>query len=122
MFMHGSTACGWAGNGRGLHAEDGTTVAVRNTNAVGNANNGFIAIASARTADLTVTDSVSSLNGGYGVHSGALSTVTISNVTVSGNLVGLQAAGGGVIMSFGNNTVKGNNTADGAPTLTVGRI
>lgn len=110
------------GNVRGLRIEDGTTVAVHNSTASGNAFNGFVAQATSRTADLTLSDSVSSMNGAVGAYAGALSTVRISNMTISGNDVGLQAADGGVIMSFGNNAVKGNNTFDGAPTLTVGRI
>ena len=110
------------GNGRGLRLEDGSTVAVRDSTASGNMNNGFVAMAASRHADLTISDSVSSLNGAVGVYSGALSTARISNMTISGNNVGLQSASGGVIASFGNNSVTGNKTSDGIPTVTVGRI
>jgi len=108
------------GNGRGLRAEDGSTVVVRDSVASGNTNNGFVALATSRPVDLTINDSVSSLNGAVGVYSGSLATVRISNMTLSGNNVGLQAAGGAII-SFGNNSLLGNNSTDGAPTSTVSR-
>lgn len=108
------------GNGRGLRAEDGSTVVVRDSVATGNANNGFVALATSRPVDLTINDSISSLNGAVGVYSGSLATVRISNVTLSGNNVGLQAAGGAII-SFGDNSLLGNNSTDGAPTSTVSR-
>jgi hypothetical protein len=52
--------------------------------------------------------------------SGALSTVRISNVMVVNNSFGVFAAGGGAIVSFGNNRIAGNAT-DGAPTVTPGQ-
>jgi hypothetical protein len=108
------------GNGRGVRAEDGSRVVVRNSTASGNTNNGFVALATSRPVDLTLSDSLSSLNGAVGVYSGALATVKISDVTISGNNVGLQSAGGAIV-SFGTNSVRGNAT-DGSPTQTVGRI
>jgi hypothetical protein len=45
--------------------------------------------------------------------------VRISNMTVTGNDTGLNA-GGGAIVSFGNNRNAGNG-ADGAPTSTIGQ-
>jgi hypothetical protein len=106
--------------GRGLRAEDGSVVTVSNSIATGNAGNGFVALAASRPVDLTIKDSVSSLNGQAGVYSGALARVRISDMTVNGNNVGLQAAGG-VLISFGTNAVNGNGT-NGAPTQSVGRI
>lgn len=110
------------GNGRGLRAEDGSTVVVRNSTAAGNVYNGFVAVASAGPADLTISGSVSSLNGGVGVYAGPISIARISNMTISGNNVGLQAVGGGSIISFRNNSVYGNNTSDGFPTQTIGQM
>ncbi|MDQ2917527.1 MAG: right-handed parallel beta-helix repeat-containing protein [Pseudomonadota bacterium] len=109
------------GNARGLRAEDGSIVAVHGSTAAENTNNGFVALAAVRAVDLTISDSVSSLNGAVGVYSGALSTVRISNVTISGNNVGLQSVSGGAIVSFGNNSLSGN-ASNGSPTSTIGRI
>jgi hypothetical protein len=108
------------GNGRGVRAEDGSSVAVHNSTAAGNTNNGFVAMASSRAVDMTISDSMSSLNGAVGVYSGILATVRISNMTITGNNVGLQSAGGAIV-SFGNNSVSGNAN-NGAPTQTIGRI
>jgi hypothetical protein len=108
------------GNGRGVRAEDGSSVAVHNSTAAGNTNNGFVAMATSRTVDMTISDSVSSQNGAVGAYSGALATVRLSNAVITGNNVGLQAAGGAIV-SFGNNSVTGNIT-NGAPTQTIGRI
>ncbi len=109
------------GNARGLRAEDGSIVAVHGSTAAENTNNGFVALAAVRAVDLTISDSVSSLNGAVGVYSGALSTVRISNVTISGNNVGLQSVSGGAIVSFGNNSLSGI-ASNGSPTSTIGRI
>ena len=108
------------GNGRGLRAEDGSAVAVRNAAATGNALNGFVALASSRPVDITISDSISSLNGAAGIYSGAFATVRIANTTITGNSIGLQVVGGSMI-SLGNNTLAGNGS-NGAPTATIGRI
>jgi len=108
------------GNARGVRAEDGSRVVISNSTATGSTNNGFVALATSRAVDMTITDSVSSLNGAVGVYSGTLATVKISGLTISGNNVGLQSAGG-TIISFGNNSVQGNIT-EGTPTQAIGRI
>jgi hypothetical protein len=108
------------GNGRGVRAEDGSSVAVHNSTAAGNTNNGFVAMAVSRAVDMTISDSMSSLNGAVGAYSGAFATIRLSNTVITGNNVGLQAAGGAIV-SFGNNSVSGNAT-NGAPTQTVGRM
>ena len=110
------------GNGRGLRAEDGAAVVVRNSIATGNGANGFVALATSRAVDMSIENSVSSRNGAVGIYAGALATVRISNVLATGNDVGLQTAGGGSIISFGNNRVNGNITANGAPTVTPGQM
>jgi hypothetical protein len=109
-------------NGRGLRAEDGSKVVVSNSSASGNVANGFVALAVSRPVELSIDNSVSSLNGAAGVYSGALATVKISNVTATGNNVGLQTVGGGAIISFKNNRVLGNVSSDGAPTSSPGEI
>lgn len=107
-------------NGRGLRAEDNSNVVVSNTIATDNTANGFVALATTNPVNMTIEGGVSSLNGAVGVYAGALATVRISNVAVTGNNVGLQTVGGGVLRSFGNNRVNGNGTeAISAPTSTI---
>ncbi len=58
-------------------------------------------------------------NSGFGVRaSGLRAFVWISSSQVRGNKVGLKAAYGGTINSYGNNVVAGN-ASDGAPTNTL---
>ena len=109
------------GNGRGLRAEDGASVVVRNSISTGNNANGFVALAASRAVDLSIENSVSSRNVAVGIYSGALATVRLSNVFISGNNVGLQSVGGGSIISFRNNRIIGNGT-DGAPTSSIPEI
>jgi len=51
---------------------------------------------------------------------GAQGTARLSNVMVVNNSFGLFSAGGGALISFGNNRIAGNAT-DGAPTSTPGQ-
>lgn len=108
------------GNGRGLRAQDGAGVVVRNSVAAGNSGNGFIAIGSTGGVDMTIESSVSANNGAAGVFAGSLATIRISNVNVVRNSVGLLLSGG-QIASSGNNTVQGN-VSNGAPSSTPGQI
>lgn len=109
------------GNGRGVRAEDGTNVVVRNSNASGNDANGFVAMSVAgRPVDMSIEDSLASLNGAAGVYSGALSVVRLSNTTVTRNADGLLTAGGGQIISAGNNRLTGNTVSNAMPTSNSG--
>jgi hypothetical protein len=110
------------GNGRGLRAEDGSTVIVRDSHATGNDANGFVGLGTSRSVDMTLENCVSSNNVATGVYAGALTTVTLSNVTVTRNGAGLQAVGGGGIVSFGNNRVTGNTINNGPPSSTIGQM
>jgi hypothetical protein len=105
----------------GLRAEDGSRATVRDSVATGNSTNGYVAFsAGVQPSTLTVESSLASDNTNNGVSAqGAAATVRLSNVVVTGNGTGLNA-GGGAIVSFGNNRVAGNG-ADGAPTLTIGQ-
>ena len=53
-----------------------------------------------------------------GIRAGTNTNIFMSNVNVTGNEIGMQA-GGGALVSFGNNRVGGNITSDGAPTVTM---
>ena len=111
------------GNGRGLQAEGGSIVAVRDSHAMGNDSQGFAAIGPSRIADISLENCVSSNNIGIGVYaSGGLASVKMSNVFVTRNNHGLVVDGGGAIVSFGNNRVHSNNNNNGPPTSTVGQI
>ncbi len=110
------------GNGRGLRAEDGSTVVVRNSHAAGNFANGFVALATSRAVDVTLENVVSSGNGATGIYAGALTSIKISNTMVTRNNAGLQSVGGGTITSFGNNRVLDNAINNGPPNVTVPQI
>ena len=49
--------------------------------------------------------------------------IRLSNTLITNNTGnGLLSNGGGLIVSFGNNSVGGNGVADGTPTSTVPQI
>ncbi len=117
-------------NGFGVKAIDGARAIVRNSDASGNTNIGFVAKGTAASAEMNIADSSSSNNGSDGVDSasgGQPTIVRISNVTVTNNAgIGLDNNGGGQLLSFsqggqGTNNVGGNTGGDGAPTGTVPR-
>ncbi len=109
------------GNLRGVRAEDGASVEVRNTIASEGTASGFVAVGTSRAVDMMLENCVASRNALAGVHSGSLATIRVSNTVVTRNNVGFEPAGGGAIISFGNNRVNGNAT-DGAPTSTTGSL
>ena len=112
------------GNGRGVRAEDGTTVHIENCTITGNDFNGITAVGSSRATDINIHNTTASHNGAVGISSqGAQSTVRISNVMATRNgSLGLESTGGGGIVSSKNNTVQGNLGGDGAPTASPGQI
>jgi hypothetical protein len=110
------------GNGRGLRAEDGATVMVRDSYATGNIANGFVAVATSRAVNVTLENVVSAGNGATGVYAGALASIKISNMMVTKNNAGLQAVAGGAITSFGNNRVFDNAINNGPANTTVPQI
>jgi hypothetical protein len=113
------------GNGRGLRAEDGSTVIVRNSHAAGNSANGFVAISTAgtpRAIAMTLENVVSSGNGATGVYAGGPQTIVrLSNTTITNNADGLQMANGGASHSFGNNRISANLGSNGPPTANLGQ-
>jgi len=109
-------------NFRGLRAEDGSTVSIQDSSTSNNTQNGIVAYGNgSRAVDMTIERTAANINGGVGVYSGTLCNVRISNLVASRNATGLMASGGSII-SFGNNSVNGNTTANGAPTTTVGQM
>jgi len=98
----------------GVFAGAFSRVTVTNSIVSGNGSAGFIASATAGTAELNVTNSTSS-NNVTGVQAGGgpfPATTRISNVTLHGNLNGMLTAANGTLKSFGNNF----NSGSGAPT------
>jgi hypothetical protein len=103
---------------RGIRADDGSTVLIRNSIAVGNdPGNGFVATTVAqppRPAIVTIENSSASLNVGAGVlANGSMAVVRIANVTATDNgNYGAWILNGGVIYSYGTNRFAGNALGD----------
>ncbi len=101
---------------RGVRADDGATVVVRNSIAAGNnPGNGFTALSTgARPAILTIENSTASSNASYGVlSSGSGAVVRINNVTsIDNGLSGVGTLNGGVVYSTGANRFLGNVQGD----------
>lgn len=109
-------------NFRGLRAEDGSTVSINDSSTSNNTQNGIVAFGNGnRAVDMTIERTVTNMNGSVGVYAGTSCNVRISNITATRNATGLMVSGGNIV-SFGNNSIAGNTTADGAPSVSVGRI
>jgi hypothetical protein len=109
-------------NTYGLRVENGSKVTVSNSVFSFSSANGIAAISTGGQIDILLDHTRITNSGAAGILSnGANSRVRITNVTVTGNVNGLQSASGGQIVSFGTNNVNGNTT-DGAPTSTPGQI
>jgi hypothetical protein len=104
---------GSTGNGNGVHARNGSRVSARRCNFSNNATNGLFADSTAGFATIRAWDCQVSLNGGNGVRAGnagggvsgaEIGQNQINNNTSNGVLVGT----GGVVETFGNNSIRGN--------------
>jgi len=104
---------GSTGNGNGVHARNGSRVSARRCNFSNNATNGLFADSTAGFATIRAWDCQISLNGGNGVRAGnagggvsgaEIGQNQINNNTSNGVLVGT----GGVVETFGNNSIRGN--------------
>jgi hypothetical protein len=106
----------------GLLAQGNSLVTVRNSVASANHAQGFLAISTSPppSPELNIESCVASNNEGAGIEALAVgpgtATVRVSNSTVTGNSVGLQASGG-TLLSRGNNTVEGNLTGNVSGTI-----
>ena len=107
-----------AGNGRGVVAYEGVNATIENsTISVCTINSGILSYGATRYSDVAVRNS--SITGcSSGVFANNYARVRLSNTLITNNTTGLQAAGAGLIQSFGNNQVYGNGT-DGMPTSTI---
>jgi hypothetical protein len=105
------------GNGRGVVAYDGSNVSVDNSTISGCSFAGIVSYGANRYSDVALRNS--SITGcGNGIFANNYARVRMSNVLVTNNTTGMQAAGVASIQSFGNNQVYGNMT-DGAPTSMI---
>jgi hypothetical protein len=104
------------GGQRGLRAEDGSSVNVKDSTAANHTGNGFIAAGTSRLVVLTLDGCTSFANTAAGVFAGAFANIFMTNCTISGNGTGILPQGGSIISS-GTNTVQGNGN-NGSPSLT----
>jgi hypothetical protein len=110
-----------SGNGNGLHARSGSRVTARSCVFSNNTTNGVFAdAAAAPLVNVFVWDSQISMNGGSGVRAGNVGNAGTSGVTLNQNQIdrntgnGITISTGGVINTFGNNSILGN-AVDGCP-------
>jgi hypothetical protein len=104
-------------SGEGLRV-DGTggsgviKAAIADSTASLNASNGIDAVSGPGNATLDVMRVVAASNGSAGIQSnqssGGTASVTVGSSMLRANAVGLQAIGGGGLLSYGNNQVTGN--------------
>ena len=108
------------GNARGIRAEDGTTMVVRDSHAAGNVNNGFVGVGVSRAVHMTFENVISAANGAVGFYAGNLTTINLSNTVTTKNGIGGWQSVGGSIISFGNNKIIDNAANNGPANSTVG--
>ena len=104
-----------SGSANGLHARSGTRVTARSCVFSNNTTNGIFADANqAHLVNVFVWDSQISLNGGNGVRAGNAGNLGTSGVTLNQNQIdrntgnGVLISTGGVVNTFGNNSILGN--------------
>jgi parallel beta helix pectate lyase-like protein len=116
-----------SGNGNGLHARSGSRVTAHNSVFSNNTTNGVFAdAAGSALVNVFVWDSQISMNGGAGVRAGNAGNVGTSGVTINQNQIdrntsnGVLISTGGVVNTFGNNSILGNGTDGCAGCTAVG--
>jgi hypothetical protein len=108
--------------GVGVNVQPTSTLAVTNTTGtisnsriMNNSNQGL----STSTSDFAVANCIFSGNS-TGILAGTNGTIRISGSTLTENFNGISVGSKGFIVSYGNNVIAGNFTADGTPSSTVG--
>lgn len=108
------------GNTRGLQANDGSQITVKNSVLSQNSVHGLAVTGTTRPANVTIDNSILTGNVTVGARAnGALGTIRLSNSVVTQNGVGLETAAGGIVYSYGNNRMAGNTGGVGAATTAV---
>ena len=107
----------FTGNGlAGVDSADYSRTTLNESEASGNANQGFLALANNGSATLNLANSVST-NNVTGVQAGggtAASTIRMNGDSAFNNTVGLSIASNGTIDSFGNNYNAGGGAPNGS--------
>jgi Right handed beta helix region len=93
---------------------------VRDTVVSNNTSNGITVSTSSSNVVLAVENTTVSGNNFGLVAGGAAAGMLVSNATVANNANGLFSTGSGALLSYGNNKVNGNTSADGVFTGAVG--
>ena len=99
-------------NSVGVSALDFSWFSIRNSQASGNSQVGFLAQANAGSAAVSIANSTAG-NNAIGVQAGggsASSSVRLAGDSLFLNLIGMRTASNGAIASFGNNYNSGSGT------------
>jgi hypothetical protein len=102
----------------GVESRNFSRTTIRNSEASGNGNQGFVAQAAAGSVILNLVDSLATNNIGAGIQAGGVgatsSEVRVANVTLYDNGEGFSIQSDGSIKSFGNNNNSGSGKPDGS--------
>ena len=107
------------GNGKGVRADDGTTMLIDRTSVSGNVLTGVLSFSSSRTSTVTIDNSNVSNNGAAGIRAFTNTTIYVANTNATSNDMGLDDSAGGSIVSWGTNRVANNGSGNGVPTFTI---
>jgi hypothetical protein len=103
--------------GFGLQVQGPAKLVLRDSLISMNTGSGIVAVGGSASVNLNL-DRLTIGNNAIGVSAqGTKASINLSDSTITGNVQGLQATGGGTIVSFGNNRNVGN-TINGSPTST----
>ena len=106
-------------NSYGLRADNNTIVTIKNSQFTGNENSGIQSSPSSSSSTISVDGSLISLNFNGLISQGpGVSTIYISNSTITSNVNRSWGITNGNVISFGNNLVSGNGV-NTAPTSTI---
>jgi hypothetical protein len=122
VSMNGNTSAGIRIRTTGMTG-GGVTIKVRDSSFIGN---GFGILAQApggtAAAVITIQDSEIARNSNHGLAaSGPMAQLIVSNTMISGNAMGVVPAGGGAIISTGDNVVVSNSTGNGVFSSTLAK-
>ncbi|HTC94143.1 MAG TPA: right-handed parallel beta-helix repeat-containing protein [Terriglobales bacterium] len=104
------------GNLNGIWASDFSTFSVRDSDASGNAGNGYVVQSTSGPSDMNLSNSVASNNGNAAAYVGGgtgTSTARITGVSFFNNSSGLFVTTNGTVQSFGNNYNSGPGGPNG---------
>ena len=111
--------CSFRGNNHGIHIKNNTRLVANNSVFSNNTTNGVFIDATTGTSTVRVWNSMLSTNGGNGLRAGnaggAQSGAEVGQNQINQNGAnGVLEGTGGLVETFGNNSIRGNGT-DGCP-------